>query len=425
MSQERGDYILVVQAPAYSLGSGEFATESAFARHLCELRVALGDRFRDLVLIAPHMTASDYDRTRFQLGIVSFKEHGIRFLPAFPSDSSVGAFWTTYVFSLRKRLSDAIAQADVVHSGMSDDLWRPLMALANWVAWRLRRPVVFVVDIDFRGDSKRYRVLGQWGLRSYLINALLYDPLKWIQIWVAVRVFDLVLLKSQKMVDDFGAGRPNVRNFFDTVHSDDSVLDEQGVEAKIDRLRQSGRPLRLVYFGRLVPYKGLDLSILGVVNAKKRGADIEFTIVGGGECEAKLRQLVIENQAADYIHFAPPVPYGAALFDLLAGFDVMLATPLVEDTPRAAFDSFARGLPIVAFDIGYFRDIAHLSGAVFLSPWPDPSALGKVIADIWSERQELASRVIQSVRFASANTQKQWLIRRTKWLDAVLNDRAP
>lgn len=419
MTTSLRDYVLVVQTPAYPLGPDTFATESAFARHLCDLRATLGHRVRHLVLVSPVMTSSEYSIRKQGLGIVKLTEHGVQFLPAFPSESSTADFWVAHFFPMRARLREAIRQACVVHSGLSDDLWRPLMALANWWAWRQHRPVVFVVDIDFRRDSTRFLRLGHWGLRSYLLNRFVYDTLKWIQIWLAVRVCDLVLLKSQSMVDDFGKGRPNVRNFFDSVHSDADVLSDQSATEKAQRVMLRNRPLRLVYFGRLVEYKGLNLSIEGVVKARSLGANVEFSVIGSGDCESTLRRLVLDAQAQDYIHFLSPVPYGDALFQLLTDYDAMLATPLVEDTPRAAFDAFARGLPIVAFDIAYFQDLARLSEAVILSAWSDTSRLGALLCQLAHSKEAVARRVMRAVRFARENTQASWLARRVEWTFSI------
>jgi glycosyltransferase involved in cell wall biosynthesis len=418
MSGLQADYLLAVQAPAYQLPGGRFATESAFANHLRELRSGLDSRFKRIVLLAPMMPEASYRQSASHLSVIDESIDGIAFQPAFPLDVSTRKFWTDWSLPLFREIRSRVGDARLVHSGLCDDLWRPMMAMVNWVAWRKRRPLVFIVDIDFRRDSWRYRVLRIWGMKSYLLNRLVYDPIKWMQVWLAVRAFDLVLLKSQAMVSDFGAGRSNVRNFFDTVHGPESILSDAEVRARVRNLADESRPLRLVYFGRLVSYKGLERTIDGVVSARKNGANLELTILGAGECESSLREQVRRANADSFVTFLPPLLYGAELFSVLASHDIMIATPLTEDTPRAAFDAMARGLPIVAFDINYYRDLAASSGAVTLVEWPSAERLASALKDICASRLSLVAQVEHAVRFASDNTQQVWVARRMSWISA-------
>lgn len=139
---------------------------------------------------------------------------------------------------------------------MSNDIWRPLMAMVKLAAWRLGKPVVFIVDIDFRSHSWLLRQLGIWSLKSYIVNRLFHAPLRWLQVWIAPHVFDLVLLKSPNLVRDFGRGLPHVRNFFDTVHSAEQIVSDKALQRRLKVLRNPDKLLRLAYFGRLPTTKG-------------------------------------------------------------------------------------------------------------------------------------------------------------------------
>lgn len=408
------DYLLVVQAPAYPLGGDGFAIESAFAAHLIELRERLGARFGRLVLVAPQWTEAQYTRQAAQMRVVP-PSSGVCFQPAYRLDVSRPAFWARHLLRVWRLLRRAVARAGVVHSGMSTQLGHPLMFMACLVGWRAGVPVVFMVDIDFRRTSERNRSLGVWNLRQYLVNRYAYDPLKWLQVWLAPRLFDLVLLKSASMVERFGGGRRWVRNFFDTVHREADVLAGQALDRHLERLGTPGRPLEAVFFGRLVPYKGLDRAIEAVRLAREAGHDVRLTLVGDGECRAALEAQVAAAGLVEAVRFVGPRPYGEALFQELERADLALATPLVEDTPRAAFDAMARGLPLLAFDITYFRDLADLSGAVALARWPDAADLARALGALERDRPRLAAMARQGLAFARANTQTIWLERRIDW----------
>ncbi|MES2888207.1 MAG: glycosyltransferase [Pseudomonadota bacterium] len=420
------DYVIAVQAPAYPLSATRFATESAFAEHLKELRHSIGPRFQRVVLVAPSLNSDHYDEQKSFLGTVDAEEDGIVFMPAYPSATSARHFWSSHALPLWRRLKAAVATAGVVHAGMSTDTWRPMMAMVNLAAWRAKRPVIFFVDIDFRKHSWRFYKLGVWNLKNYIVNRVLHDPLKWLQCWLAPRMFKLVLLKSASMVRDFGQGRANVKNFFDTAHSMEQVLTDEELRRRQTWLRDPSGPLRLVYFGRLVPYKGLDRVVEAVGLARAQGLDVRFTLIGSGESLPALQAQVEGAGLSGAVEFLPQVPYGKELFDQLEQVHFTVATPLVEDTPRAAFDSMARGIPILAFDITYFRDLAQASRAVVLAEWPSPQALATQMIERNRERGQIARMAQDAVAFACDNTQKKWLDQRMRWtLELAMDQGVP
>ncbi|MCB9637047.1 MAG: hypothetical protein H6721_33480 [Sandaracinus sp.] len=83
----------------------------------------------------------------------------------------------------------------------------------------------------------------------------------------------------------------------------------------------------------------------------------------------------------------------------------------------------ARGLPIAAFGINYYRDLEELSGAVRTSKWPDVEDLGRVLVELHRDRSKLSSMSANAVAFARDNTQEQWLDRRVRWTLELLEAR--
>lgn len=417
-------YVVVVQLPAHAVSPDVVALESAFAGHLRELKARVGGSFDELLLVAPALPRARYEESRAHLAELDARETGIRFLPAFPLDVPRWKFLLTGWVPMWRMLSRQFAEPCVVHSGMSTELARPLLFMASLAGWRRRRPVVFFVDMDFREHAKRFRAIGAWSLRSYVLNRAVYDPLKWVQLWIAPRLFDLCCYKSAALVSTFGRGRPNVRSFFNTAHSAEHVLDGNAVQARLARLADPARGLVACYFGRLAMNKGVDRMVTAVRLAREAGADVRLGIIGDGECLEALRLQVEGEGLGDFVTFLDPVPYGEPLFRLLDGCDICLAAPLVEDTPRAAFDAMARGLPVVAFDISYFRDLAAAGGAVVTTAWPRPEGLADALVALSSDRVRLGKLVAEAVDFAARNTQEAWLARRHAWLQEVLRNRS-
>jgi glycosyltransferase involved in cell wall biosynthesis len=413
-------YYVVVQAAGYALAADRVALESAFAVHLRELRELLGGKFEELVLIGPAMPESEYRATESRLAVLDVATSGVRFLPAFQLAESRGHFLLHRLVPMWKWLKTLFAAPCVVHSGMSTDLVRPLLFMASLAARRMGRPVIFMVDMDFRQHAWRFYKIGSWSLKSYLASRLVYDPLKGLQLRLAPGLFDVCCFKGASLVRDYGRGRTNVHDFYDTVHSARDVLDEEQQRARLRWLESGTGPLRVVYFGRLAANKGVDRMIAAVKLARSRGTDVCLRVIGDGECREALHAQARSTAMEEHVEFLLPVQYGEQLFRLLEDCHACMAAPLIEDTPRAAFDAFSRGLPIIAFDIAYFRDLAQASDAVLAMPWPEVDGLADALLRIDGDRALLGSMSSNAVRFAARNTQEIWLQKRLEWLREIM-----
>ncbi|MBC7173265.1 MAG: hypothetical protein H5U40_12580, partial [Polyangiaceae bacterium] len=162
------NYLLVVQAPCARVSDGTFATESAFGEHLRLLRAKLGSRFDRMIVAAPMLTASDYASRKGELAHIDERSEGIEFLELHPVDARAREFWRRDARRVWRSLREAARGSDVVHAGLSDDLFRPIMAMANAAGALERKSVLFIVDIDFRADTERYRKAGLSSLKDYL-----------------------------------------------------------------------------------------------------------------------------------------------------------------------------------------------------------------------------------------------------------------
>lgn len=419
----RLDYLLAVLAPAYPIDKDRFAIESAFAMHLKVLSQLLTERFDRIVLVAPTLSEETYERSKGQLAQLSAASDRIALMPIPEANYSPGAFWLN-ARPLWRRLRSVVRSSGFVHTGMSSDIRRPFLTLLNLAAWVERRPSVFMIDIDFRQLSQRYYKLGIWGRKSYLINRVIHDQFKIGQVKWAIGTSELVLLKSKSMVHDLGKGRPHVKFFLDAAHADGDVISDHALAERIARFSDLNRDLQVVYFGRLVPYKGCEYMIEAIAAARAQGARVNMTFVGDGEVLPDLKQQVDRLGITDAVAFLPAVTYGRSLFDLIDQADLAIASPKVEDTPRAALDAMARGLPILAFDIDYFKSLADASGAVALATWPNAQSLADVLKRLDEDRSQLASMSTRAISFARANSQDKWLKQRLAWTLEAIDRRA-
>ena len=419
------DYLIVVDARCYQVEPGVIAAESAFTGHLRMLRERLGSRFDRMIIAAPSLAREEFEANQDHLGRLTEAEDGIVYLPLYSDDDRVIDYWLKDARRILPALWRAVRGSEIVHSGLAYDLYRPSTFIAILFAIALRRKSLFFIDIDFRNKARMHLHNGTWSYKSYFVCRYLFDPLRRLQVWIAARACSLCLLKSAKLVEDYGKGRSSVRNFMDTAHSEAHIISPLALEEKIERLRNPDVPLKIVYFGRFVQYKGLEESMRAVFRARQEsGRPFELLLVGSGDRLPAIRALRKELGAEEWCELREPVSFGPALFDILFECSLHVATPMLEDTPRAAFDAMAAGLPILAFDIAYYRDLRD-TGAVQTVAWPDTKLLADALVSLDQDRPRLERMARQAVRAARENTQEIWIDRRVRWtLELLGSDKA-
>jgi glycosyltransferase involved in cell wall biosynthesis len=418
---DRAEYLLVVQAPCYRVNEQTFATEGAFAEHLRVLQQKLFPRFERIWIAAPQYTDQFYRENCNHLGHIYEGKDKIFYVALNRTDTAVWKFWTNEALGIWKALRARTGRSKIVHSGLAWDVRRPIPLFAGLAARLDGCKTIFVVDIDFRKDAWRSWKTGLWSTKNYVFCKLVYDPIRLAHMRWATRTSSLSLLKGESMVRDFGRGRENVKNFWDTPHSIEQIIDRTMLDARLKSLKDRRRPISLIYFGRFVPYKGLDRMIEAVWNARaSSGQPFVLELVGNGHDRSRLQALVEKLAASDAVHFNDPLPYGSRLFEKIRSADLSLATPLIEDTPRSAFDSLASGLPILAFDIEYFGSLSKETIAVLTTPWPDIDQFAKQLLQLNDDRARLQQMSRAAVEFARANTQEIWIDRRIKWTFELL-----
>jgi glycosyltransferase involved in cell wall biosynthesis len=409
---------MVLPVPAMRTRPGGFEIESAFAEHLRMLRRELGTVAQPLVIACPELPPDHTTKVGGRWVEIDEKREGILFRPMFPL--LVGRFdYLRWLPSVLVALRREIAEADVVHSGLST-LYRPFELPALLMAAAMGKKTISVTDIDNRTSARMNYLAGRWSKRDLWVTRLLHEPFMHLQQKAYVRFCSLVLLKGQGLVEDYGRGRKNVKYFLDAAFSAEQILDADRAERKIAEVAAGFGPLRLTYFGRLTPYKGVDFMLRAIRRARDQGANLRFEIIGKGESEDELRALTTSLDLDDQVTFAGALAFGPELFSRLYNAHVLLAAPMSQDTPRSALDACAAGQAIVAFDTYYYAELAGMGAPVKLVPWLDSKAFGAALVQLDKHRDETATMLRSALRFARANTQESWISRRVAWTQDVL-----
>lgn len=127
----------------------------------------------------------------------------------------------------------------------------------------------------------------------------------------------------------------------------------------------------LVAVGRLEAPKGLDHLLLAMNDLP---ADTTLVLAGEGSLDDQLRRQAEAVGIADRVRFLGNVDDVAGV---LAAADVFVSSSIREGMPMAVLEAMARGLPVVATDVGDVR--ATVAGGGTIVDAADPDALAAAI----------------------------------------------
>ncbi|MFN3168330.1 MAG: glycosyltransferase family 4 protein [Phycisphaeraceae bacterium] len=116
------------------------------------------------------------------------------------------------------------------------------------------------------------------------------------------------------------------------------------------RQRAAALPLKCVFLGRLVPYKGADLLIRAGARAMKDGG-LKVKIVGEGPQREQIERLVAELGVGEHVELAGWVEH-TQVQRVLADSDFMAVPSIREFGGGVVLEAMALGLPAVVVDYG-------------------------------------------------------------------------
>ncbi len=306
-------YLITMHVPIYVSGDRHFVT-SEWKRVLVLLRESLKDHFHEMTLLAPSLPADT--STDQLLEPISAEHDGIRPVPAFDLGCRARQYWLKERRGWIAEARSWIARSRVVHAGL-DDVYRPIMYDAFNEAVRQGKPTVFVQDTDIAGRSLD---LARGAPLSKKPRHYLYAHAFHRGVISGVRRASLSMLKGTDLMRIYGPYARNPKEIQDTSYLSHEIVPADVVQRRFASL-ESGRPLRLVYCGRLVSRKGVDYSLEIIAGARRQGLDVAFDVIGGGEELKALQQLVERLGLGDHVAFLGAVPYGPDLLRRLATYD--------------------------------------------------------------------------------------------------------
>jgi glycosyltransferase involved in cell wall biosynthesis len=227
-----------------------------------------------------------------------------------------------YVRNLRNGLKQRLLRDNTrAVVSLMPHLWSPLVAPVIRRAGV--RHVAVVHDVDSHtGD--RYGLINRWLLRE----AAAADHVITLSEAVACRLVAAGKIREKKITVLF--------------HPD------LNYGARVGPGENQGGPLRVLFLGRILPYKGLDLFVNAIARLRSDGVRLNVGVVGDGKIDPVIRAKLsalgaeIENRWIRHDEFN----------GILSRYDVVAASHTEASQSGVIAAAFGAGLPVVATPVG-------------------------------------------------------------------------
>jgi glycosyltransferase involved in cell wall biosynthesis len=214
------------------------------------------------------------------------------------------------------------------------------------------------------------------------------------------RLFDGLLGSTRQAACILSATRASLATVAPRYRSRCHMMLENGVH--LDRFvardwppaPAEGRPLRILFVGRLVPFKALELLLQALRDVRAAGWAVELDVVGDGPMKAAWRALTDQLQLASVVRFHGALP-AAQVAQQMTLCHVFCLPSVRESGGAVLLEAMASARPVIALDYGGPAEIVNAEvGALlaFESPQQVIDDLRATLIDIivhpevWRER---------------------------------------
>lgn len=157
-------------------------------------------------------------------------------------------------------------------------------------------------------------------------------------------------------------------------------------------------PNRLLFVGRLVPKKGLDVLLEALRHLQKSGLQLQLTVVGGGENERNYHQKVTEMGLDQQVQFLGPISHEQVYEQFCKSLICIMPSLPASDGDQEGLglvllEALACGCVVIASDIPVFREVMTAAGGLgYKFAASDSQALAKTIGAVLQKLPQLESQ---------------------------------
>ncbi len=272
----------------------------------------------------------------------------------------------------RKHLADW--RVDLVHHVTFGGIRHP--TLMGWL------PIPMVLGPLGGGERAPFALRSGFGWRGWLSDAIRdlhtwlirFDPITRSACADAVAIY----------VKTAQSGRALPARHRDKI----DVRLEIGTREVVDLPRSEhlpGQPLKLLFAGRFLYWKGMHLGLEGLSRLLDRGIEARLTMLGHGPDEGAWRALAAElevDHAIDWLGWLDHEQLG----ELYRRHDALLFPSLHDSSGNVVLEALTHGLPVVCLDLGGPAEMVDSScGRVIATAGRSAAECARAIADALEE----------------------------------------
>lgn len=128
---------------------------------------------------------------------------------------------------------------------------------------------------------------------------------------------------------------------------------------------------KIIYVGYLRKAKGVETVINAFLLLLMNYPNAELSVVGSGEFECELKQMVVEKNISN-VNFFGHIDERKKLNNLLRTHDIFCFASMSEGSPRVILEAMANGLNVISTPVGslpyVFKENEHVLYADFCNP---------------------------------------------------------
>lgn len=165
-----------------------------------------------------------------------------------------------------------------------------------------------------------------------------------------------------------------------------------------ERQFSADRPLKLLFFGRIMKYKGLPLCIDAVEILRREGVPVDLGVFGAGDISAEVNRLqrlgaeVVNRWLSD-----------SEVSSIVARYDAMICSHIEASQSGVVATAFGALMPVVAFPVGGLQEQLIDGWSGVIANQVDAVSLAAAIRRLIRE-PDLYANISSSLR----NTQSDW-----------------
>lgn len=218
------------------------------------------------------------------------------------------------------------------------------------------------------GDTVPFRLLGSMSFAEICYESLrvivnltnIINPLMYLTFLTADRIIVTSESTKKAMIPSFFLGKTSTRL---AIGIDSNVTKLVACTVKTS---PANSELRLLYLGRLLSLKGLQLIFPAVKTLVAKGVNVKLTIVGSGPAERRLKSLCSLLAFDSHIDWVGWVPK-AEVEEWYATHDLLVFPSLRDSGGLTTLEAMCCGLPVLSLDLAGPGEILKGGGGLRVS----------------------------------------------------------